>query len=79
MFQMKFLSKALPSKGFQTDNFDGDHNLRRDALLIGHHRDLADHDVSPSKKKSRGRKNRFFKAIDNEDGNAGQCSPPAPN
>ena len=36
MAQMKFLSKQLPSKAIQSDNFDADQNLRKDAFLVGH-------------------------------------------
>ena len=68
---MKFLSKQLPSKGIQSDNYDADFNLRKDALLIAHERDLAEVQHSMEKKKVRGRKNRYFKQIDNEDHEAG--------
>ena len=71
MFQMKFLSKQLPSKGIQSDNYDADFNLRKDAFLIGHQRDLTEVERSMEKKKVRGRKNRYFKQIDNEDHEAG--------
>ena len=53
------------------DNFDADENLRRNAMLIGHQRDLIEVDKSAEKKKQRGRKNRYFKQIDNEDHEAG--------
>ena len=68
---MKFLSKQLPSKGIQSDNYDADFNLRKDAFLIGHQRDLTEVERSMEKKKVRGRKNRYFKQIDNEDHEAG--------
>ena len=40
-------------------------------MLIGHQRDLAEVRESVEKKKVRGRKNRYFKQIDNEDHEAG--------
>lgn len=71
MAQMKFLSKKLPSKAIQSDAYDADHNLRKDAFLVGHKRDLTEVEKSFEKKKVRGRKNRYFKQIDNEDHEAG--------
>ena len=68
---MKFLSKGFITKGLQSDNYDGDLNLRKDAFLVGHQRELADQTFSVEKKKVRGRKNRYFKQIDNEDHEAG--------
>ena len=67
MHQMKFLSKPQPSKAIQANDFDADMNLRKDAFLIGHQRDLAEDVSSPTKHRARGRKNRFSKAIDHED------------
>jgi len=32
----------MPSKGIQSDAFDADQNLRKDAFLVGHQRDLAE-------------------------------------
>ena len=58
---MKYLSKGMMTKGLQSDNYDADYNLRKDATLVGHQRDLADAPISPEKKKVRGRKNRYFK------------------
>ena len=72
MFQMKFLSKgAPPSKAIQSDNYDADLNLRKDAYLVGHHEGLVEPTHYSKKKQSRGRKNRFFRQIDNEDGETG--------
>ena len=71
MNQMKFLSKQKPSKGIQSDAFDADQNLRKDAFLVGHHRDLTEVTESYDKLKLRGRKNRYFKQIDHEDHEAG--------
>ena len=68
---MKFLSKQQPSKGIQSDAYDADQNLRKDAFLIGHQRDLTEIIRSVEKKRVRGRKNRYFKQIDNEDHEAG--------
>jgi len=70
MAQMKYLSNPQPSKAIQANDFDADMNLRKDALLIVHQRDLADEVVSPTKHRARGRKNRFTKAIDVEDHDA---------
>lgn len=39
--------------------------------MIGHKRDMTDVILSQDKKKQRGRKNRYFKQIDNEDHEAG--------
>ena len=36
MQQMKYLSKGMTTKALQSDAYDADHNLRRDAILIGH-------------------------------------------
>ena len=36
MKQMKYLSKGMTTKALQSDAYDADHNLRRDAILIGH-------------------------------------------
>ena len=71
MQQMKYLSKGMTTKALQSDAYDADQNLRRDAMLIGHQRDLAEVRESVEKKKVRGRKNRYFKQIDNEDHEAG--------
>ena len=68
---MKYLSKKLPSKAIQSDAYDADYNLRKDAMLIGHQRDLTEYETSAKKGKVRGRKNRYFKQIDNEDHEAG--------
>ena len=46
-------------------------NLRRDAYLVGHHEGLIEPTHYSKKKQSRGRKNRFFRQIDNEDGETG--------
>ena len=59
------------AKGIQSDNYDGDMNLRKDAFLVGHQEGLAEPTHYSKKKQSRGRKNRFFKQIDNEDGVTG--------
>jgi len=61
MAQLKFLSKKFPSKAIQSDNYDADFNLRKDAYLIGHKRDMTEVTQSIDKKKQRGRKNRYFK------------------
>lgn len=71
MQQMKFLSKQQPSKAIQSDAYDADYNLRKDAMLVGHHRELIEVSKSMERKKQRGRKNRYFKQIDNEDHEAG--------
>ena len=71
MQQMKFLSKKLPSKAIQSDNFDADWNLRKDAFLVGHQRELLEVERSTEKKKQRGRKNLYHRAIDDEDHDAG--------
>lgn len=71
MQQMKYLSKGMKTKALQSDNYDADYNLRKDAVLVGHQRDLTDDLASPEKKRVRGRKNRYFKQIDNEDHEAG--------
>ena len=68
---MKFLSKKLPSKAIQSDNFDADWNLRKDAFLVGHRRELKELERSTEKKRQRGRKNLYHKAIDGEDQDAG--------
>ena len=68
---MKYLSKKLPSKAIQSDAYDADPNLRKDAFLVGHKRDLTEVERSYQKTKQRGRKNRYFKQIDNEDHEAG--------
>ena len=69
--QMKFLSKGKTSKANQSDAYDADYNLRKDAHLVGHQTDLTEMTRSVDKKKVRGRKNRYFKQIDNEDHEAG--------
>mmetsp|Transcript_2499 Transcript_2499/g.3144 ORF Transcript_2499/g.3144 Transcript_2499/m.3144 type:complete len:370 (+) Transcript_2499:4439-5548(+) len=74
--QMKYLSKGMTTKALQSDAYDADYNLRKDATLVGHQRDLADQQIDlrasmEKNKKSRGRKNRYFKQIDNEDHEAG--------
>jgi len=65
MLQMKYLSKGMTTKALQSDNYDADHNLRKDATLIGHQRELADAAIDLNepneKRKTRGRKNRYFK------------------
>lgn len=71
MEQMKYLSKGMPHKALQTDHFDADQNLRKDAMLVGHQRELLEVEKSMEKKKHRGRQNRYFKQIDNEDHDAG--------
>ena len=61
---MKYLSKGMTTKALQSDAYDADHNLRRDAILIGHTRELTDANglrASQERKKTRGRKNRYFK------------------
>ena len=68
---MKFLSKKLPSKAIQSDNYDADWNLRKDAFLIGHRRELNEVERSTEKKRQRGRKNLYHRAIDGEDQDAG--------
>ena len=40
-------------------------------MLVGHQRDLLEVEHSIDKKKQRGRQNRYFKQIDNEDHDAG--------
>ena len=61
MRQMMFLSKKYPSKAIQSDAYDGDPHLRRDAYLVGHQRELTEVERSLDRKKVRGRKNRYFK------------------
>ncbi len=68
---MKYLSKAHPTKQTQANHYDADFNLRKDALLVGHQRELLEVEHSIEKKKQRGRQNRYFKQIDNEDNDAG--------
>lgn len=68
---MKYLSKKQPHKPIQTDHYDADYNLRKDALLVGHQRELLEVEHSIEKRKQRGRQNRYFKQIDNEDNDAG--------
>lgn len=36
MLQMKYLSKGMTTKAQQSDNYDADYNLRKDATLVGH-------------------------------------------
>jgi len=45
--------------------------VRKDAYLVGHQEQLVEPLHYSKKKMSRGRKNRFFKQIDNEDGETG--------
>ena len=45
--------------------------MRKDAFLVGHQRELTEVTKSAEKKRVRGRKNRYFKQIDNEDHEAG--------
>ena len=61
MRQMKYLSKQHPHKPIQTDHYDADQNLRKDALLVGHQRELLEVEKSIEKKKQRGRQNRYIK------------------
>ena len=65
----------MTTKHQQADNYDADYNLRKDAILVGHQRDLGDSAIDltlPSeRRKTRGRKNRYFRQIDNEDHEAG--------
>lgn len=75
---MQYLSKNMATKALQSDAFDADQNLRKDAHLVGHHRDLADQKIEfeslhglQERRRNRGRKNRYFKQIDNEDHEAG--------
>ena len=43
MFMMKFLSRGnVPSKAVQSDAYDADHNLRKDAYLVGHQEQLVE-------------------------------------
>ena len=42
MQQMKYLSKGMTTKALQSDAYDADQNLRKEAFLVGHQRDLAE-------------------------------------
>ena len=68
---MKYLSKNRTTKQTQANHYDADFNLRKDALLVGHQRELLEVEHSIEKRKVRGRQNRYFKQIDNEDNDAG--------
>ena len=71
MRQMKYLSKNAPHKATQAGAYEADLNLRKDALLVGHQRELLEEVKSTKKGKARGRKNRYVKQIDHEDNDAG--------
>lgn len=72
---IKYLQRNLQHKNFQAEHgFSTDQALRQEAELVANKRKLvmtSEIEHSQEKKKQRGRKNRFFKQIDNEDNDAG--------
>lgn len=75
LFMINYLNKNLQHKNEQADKgFAADQTLRQEAELVANKRKLVmanEIEHSTEKKKQRGRKNRFFKQIDNEDNDAG--------
>lgn len=69
--QMTWLGKNCFHKAVQAGGWYADELLRADTKLVMHKRELLEVEKSMDKKKHRGRKNRYFKQIDDEDNDAG--------
>jgi hypothetical protein len=69
--QMQWLGKNCFHKATQAGGWYADYLLRADTRLVMHKRELMEVERSQDKKKYRGRKNQYFKQIDNEDNDAG--------
>jgi hypothetical protein len=71
---MKFLGRNMRNKNLQAEGYSADFTIRKDAEMILNERRLVmvdEPETATERKKHRGRKNRFFKQIDNEDNDAG--------
>ena len=69
--QMTWLGKNCFHKAVQAGGWYADELLRADTKLAMHKLELLEVEKSMDKKKHRGRKNRYFKQIDDEDNDAG--------